>query len=184
MEIIKINKEHLEFVEKYAHYQDLGGYSNLASNDLNKASRYDFQLTGLLGELAFYLYRYGSYDKLRELLDHKYATLRPAGKGDDGFDDQVTHNGTTRFIDIKSSHVVNADKIPRLNLIVPERELHQKMIYIAAFTIGETRNTVDEVALVGWAANEDIIKKWFYDPKKYCVPVFNLRNLSSLKKIL
>lgn len=183
MENIKISKKEKDFVKKYANYQNLGGFSNLSSNDLKKASRYDFQLTGLYGEVAWYLYRYNSYDKLKDLLEYKYINLN-FGKGDGGEDDKITHNGITRLIDIKSSYITNLDKISRLNLIIPEKEFHKNIIYVCAFTIGETRENIDEVYLAGWTPNEDVTQKWFYDPKKYCVKIPNLRNLSSLKKIL
>src|SRR5271157_1159154 len=116
METITITQEHRDFIAQYAPNQDIGGFSNLSKQDLGKATRHDFQLTGIAGELGFYLYRYGNYDKLKSLLDQKFVELRPARKGDDGLDDIITHNGTTRYIDIKSSHVVNKDKIPYLNL--------------------------------------------------------------------
>ena len=87
MEIIKINKEHKEFIAEYGEYQNIGGLSNLSSSDLKKSSRLGFQYTGLYGELAWYIHRYGSYDKLKKLLDFKFANLRPANKGDGGEDD-------------------------------------------------------------------------------------------------
>lgn len=184
METIKITQEHRDFVTKYAPGQDIGGFSNLASKDLGKASRLDFQYTGIYGELAWYLYRYGNYDKLKNLLEYKFAILRPTKKGDNGFDDEITHNGMTRFIDIKSSHVKDINKITNLNLVIPEREYHEKMIYVCAFTIGPNRERVEEVILAGWCANEQVTKKWFYDPSKYCVPISDLRKLLALKKIL
>jgi hypothetical protein len=183
MEIINITKEHQDFVKQYAPNQDIGGFSNLSSSDLNKSSRLGFQYTGIFGELAWYLYRYASLDKLQKLLEYKFAELRPTNTGDGGFDDVVTHNNFTRLIDIKSSHTT-LEKIPSLNLIVPEREYHQKMIYVAAFTLGSTRQDVSQVVLAGWCANEHISQRWFYDPNKYCMPVSKLKNLSSLKKIL
>ena len=184
MEVIKITQEHRDFVSNYAPGQDIGGFSNLASKDLNKATRLDFQYTGIYGELAWYIYRYGSYDKLKNLLEYKFNVLRPNKKGDNGFDDEVTHNGLTRFIDVKSSHVGDVEKIQRLNLVIPEREYHDHMIYVCAFTAGKSRENVDEVVLAGWCANEHVNKRWFYDPSKYCVPVSDLRKLSALKKIL
>ena len=153
MEVIKITQEHRDFVAEYAPKQTIGGFSNLSKDDLSKATRHDYQITGIMGELAFALYRYGNYDKLKALLDQKYRELRPARKGDNGLDDIITHNSTTRYIDIKSSHVSNIDKIMHLNLVVPEREYHQKMIYVAAFTIGNNRQEVKEVVLAGWPVN-------------------------------
>lgn len=184
MEIIQITQEHRDFIAQYAPNQDIGGFSNLSTHDLGKATRHDFQLTGIAGELAWYLYRYGTYDKLKKLLDQKFAELRPQRKGDNGLDDIITHNGTTRYVDIKSSHVTNHDKISRLNLVIPEREFHQQMIYVCAFTVGQDRSNVEEVVLAGWCANEHVHKRWKYDPNKYCVPVDELRDLTILKKIL
>jgi hypothetical protein len=184
MEIINIQPEHLQFIEKYAPQQDIGGFSNLATADLSKATRLDYQLTGIAGELAWYLYRYHSLEKLGKLLDFKFETLRPTRKGDDGYDDKITHNSKTRLVDIKTSHVVDEKKIPRLNLVIPEREFHKDMIYVCAFSVGKTRREIEKVILAGWCANEHVTKRWAYDPNKYCVPVEDLRNLDILKKIL
>lgn len=184
METIEIIEAYRPFVEEYAEKQTIGGFSNLAPTDLGKASRLDYQKTALYGELAWALYRYGNYEKLQALLDQKFAELRPQRKGDEGLDDIITHNGTTRYIDIKSSHVSDPDKIPFLNLVIPEREFHQKMIYVCAFTVGPDRSHVEEVVLAGWCANEHVHKRWKYDPNKYCVPVDDLRDLAILKKIL
>ena len=186
-EVIKINQEHKDFILKYAPGQDIGGFSNLSPDDLKKSSRLGFQYTGIYGELAWYIYRYGSYQKLGELLDFKFKNLRPAKKGDDGFDDKVEKNGLTRLIDIKSTHVSDKEWIPKLNLIIPEREYHKNMIYVCAFTVGNDSNdrlNVNEVILSGWCANEHVVNRWSKDPKKYAVPVSNLKKLSVLKKIL
>lgn len=185
--LIKITQEHKEFVEKYAPGQDIGGFSNLSSDDLKKSSRLGFQYTGIYGELAWYIYRYGSYDKLGELLEFKINNLRPTKQGDGGFDDQVTYKNLTRLIDIKSTHVSDKFWIPKLNLVIPEREFHEKMIYIGAFTIGKDSNdrlNIDEVLLAGWCANEHVSARWTKDPKKYAVRVPDLKNLDLLKKIL
>jgi hypothetical protein len=187
MEVIEINQEHKDFVAKYAPGQDIGGFSNLSVTDLKKSSRLGFQYTGIYGELAWYLYRYGNYEKLRRLLEHKFETLRPAHQGDGGFDDQITHNGFTRLIDIKTTHIVDEEQIFKLNLVIPEREYHINMIYICAFTIGENKSdrlNVDRVILAGWCANEGVVNRWHIDPNKYAVTVNHLRNLSALKKIL
>lgn len=184
MELVNLSQEHRDLVANYAPKYTLGGYSNLSKDDLNKATRHDFQLGGIAAEVGWYLYRYGNYDKLQKLLDFKYEYLRPLRKGDDGLDDSITHNGNTRKIDIKSSHTVDIDRIQYLNLVIPEREFHQQMIYVAAFTIGPSRENIQQVALAGWCGSEDVHKRWKYDPKKYCVPVNELRNLEVLKKIL
>jgi hypothetical protein len=187
MENIVITPEHRQFVSQYAAKFDIGGFSNLPASDLNKASRLDFQYTGIYGELAFYLYRYGSYDKLHKLLQHKFETLRPIKKGDGGFDDCVSHNGLTRFIDIKTTHISDETQIPRLNLVIPEREYHPKMIYICAFALGidkQDRQNVNKVILAGWCATENISQRWRIDPNKYAVSVNDLRPLTSLKKVL
>lgn len=187
MEVIKINQEHRDFVAKYAPGQDIGGFSNLSSSDLKKSSRLGFQYTGIYGELAWYIYRYGDYSKLGELLDYKFANLRPTKQGDGGFDDKITHNGFTRLVDVKSTHVTDKEWISKLNLVIPEREYHENMIYVCAFTVGpssEDRLNVNEVILTGWVANEHVVDKWVKDPKKYAVKVPNLKKLPALKKIL
>jgi hypothetical protein len=184
MQTISITPEHYEFVAQYAPKQDIGGFSNLSAHDLNKATRHDYQITGVLGELSWYLFRYGNYNKLQALLDQKHQELRPLHKGDGGLDDIITYNGYTRKIDIKSSHVTDIDKISHLNLVIPEREFHTNMIYVCAFTVGPNRTQVEEVVLAGWCVNEDVHKRWRYDPHKYCVPVPELRKLEVLQKIL
>jgi hypothetical protein len=181
---IKINEDLINLTEKYAIQQDIGGYSNLATIDLAKATRLDYQYTALYGEGAWYLYRYQSLEKLGKLLDYKFETLRPTRKGDDGYDDKIIHNSKTRLVDVKTSHVTDEKKIPRLNLVIPEREFHKDMIYVCAFSIGKTRREIEKVILAGWCANEYVTKRWPYDPNKYCVPVEDLRNLDILKKIL
>ncbi len=182
MKIIDINKEHISFVESQAPRLDIGGFSNLATNDLSKASRLEYQYTGLYGELAWYLYRYKDHKKLKELLDYKYENCRKNGIGDSGFDDSISSNDKTRFVDIKTSHVKSIEKIPYLNLVIPQREYHENMIYVCAFSIGENRKEVNKVAIAGWCINEDIKERWKYDTNKYCVKVNDLRPLIKIEK--
>jgi hypothetical protein len=181
---ITFTKEHLEFAKIYAEKQTIGGFSNLASSDLKKASRYAFQITGVLSEAAFYIHRYGSIDKLKSLLDLKFETLRPAKKGDGGFDDSTTIDKKTRLIDIKGSHVEDREKIKRLNLVIPEREFHQNMIYVCAFTVGKSREAPNCAILQGWVFNEDVKDRWYYDQNKYCVAVPKLKDMKELDRYL
>jgi hypothetical protein len=179
--MIKVNVEkHMNFIREYAEKQNIGGFSNLRKADLAKASRYDYQITGLSGEVAWYLARHGSIDKLKELLDFKYDTLRPAKKGDGGFDDSIIINGLDRKIDIKTSFVEDEMRIKKLNLVVSPRELHEDMVYIAGFSVGKTRDNPEYVCLAGWCFNEDVKDKWGYDPGKFCVKLKNLYTLDSL----
>lgn len=181
---IPISKQDLEFVCKYAERQTIGGYSNLSKSDLSKASRNEFQWTGISAESAWYTYRYGNYDKLRELLDFKFNNLRPQRKGDGGFDDSITYNDKTRLIDIKASHIENTKRIQYLNLIIPRREFHLNSIYLCAFTVGKTRTEIEKVILQGWVFNEDVHKKWPIDPNKFCVPVKELRPMEEMEQYL
>ena len=71
---IALNQEHIKFIEGRAPSLDIGGFSNLKKNDLSKASRLDYQYTGLYGELAWYMYRYGNYEKFKNILDFKQAS--------------------------------------------------------------------------------------------------------------
>lgn len=183
--MIEINvKEHMDFIQKYAKKQTIGGLSNLSNFDLKKASRESFQITGVAGEVSWYLYRYGNIDKLKSMLDYKFETLRPERKGDDGFDDSITYNNKTRFVDIKTSHTIDEDRIKYLNLIIPKREWHQNMIYIAAFTVGKDRENIDKVVLAGWKFNEYIHKKWSYDENKLCVPFSDLSDMKDLNEYI
>ena len=184
---IKADKQYDEVINKYANHFTLGGFSNLNKSDLGKASRNSFQKTGLYGEVYWSIYRYGSIDKLVALLDKKVEVLVPlfgtsASRGDGGEDDSITSNGRTRLVDIKTSHCENKERIQYLNLVIPERELHKNMVYVAAFTIGKTREAVDEVVLAGWCVSEDITKRWGVDPKKWCVPTKDLRDMSELEE--
>lgn len=183
MEVVEIRQEHRDLVSKYAIKQTIGGFTNLSSSDIKKATREHFQYTGLYGEAAWHTFRYGNLNKLRDLLDMKYEVCRENGIGDGGYDDHITKNGHTRIIDIKSSHR-EANDVHRLNLIVPKREYHENTIYVAAFTIGKDRINVDSVILAGWVNNERVIKPWRQDePDKKCVPVSELRDINILKKI-
>jgi hypothetical protein len=186
---ISINAKYYKFINKYATHFTLNGFSNLSKQDLGKASRKEFQFTGLYSELAFYLHRYGSIDKLEAILDEKVKVLIPlfgtaASRGDGGYDDSITSNGKTRLVDIKGSHCENKERIQYLNLVIPERELHKNMVYVAAFTIGKTREAVDEVLLAGWCITEDITKRWKIDPKKWAVPVSELRDMGELEQYI
>jgi len=180
MKKIELKNKYNDFINEYAKKQTIGGYSNLSKLDLEKASRLEFQFTAVQGELSWYIYRYGNYDKLKDLLDHKFQTLRPASKGDGGFDDSITHNNKTRLVDIKTSHCESVERIKYLNLIIPQREFHKNMIYVCAFSIGKSRDDVDSVILAGWCINEDIHRRWAYDNSKYCVPVNELRDMAEL----
>jgi hypothetical protein len=181
--MIKINvkNKYADFLSEYSKKLDLGGFSNLASDDLSKASRHDFQTTGLIGEAAFFEYRYGSINKLKSNLDQKLEHYYRTGKGDNGFDDSITYKEKTRFVDVKTSHTENEEKIQYLNLVVPQREMHKNMIYVAAFTIGKSRTDIDDVILAGFSFNEDITKRWKYDDTKWCVPVKDLRDMKKLE---
>jgi hypothetical protein len=184
---VPITDEHKATVLKYSPNQDIGGVSRLDPADLAKSSRLGFQHTGIYGELAWNLYRRGNTDELVKMLEHKFATLRPARKGDDGEDDTITHNGKTRKVDIKTSHITDEAQIPKLNLVIPEREYHTDMIYVAAFTIGNSKDdrlNIDRVILAGWIRNEDVKDRWRYDTKKFAVKVPDLKELATLKRIL
>lgn len=177
---VTIQEEHLKFVETRAPSLDIGGFSNLKTKDLTKASRLDYQYTGLYGELAWYIHRHGNYDKFKEVLDYKFISCRKNNIGDSGFDDSITHNSKTRLIDIKSTHIEDEGRIKFLNLIIPPREYHNNMIYVCAFTIGKNRRQIDKVILAGWEINECITEKWKYDDSKFCVPVPKLRPMKEL----
>jgi len=181
---VKVNEQISSFVKFQAPRFDIGGMSNLGQNDLNKASRLDFQYTGLYGESAWYQQRYGSLTKLSSLLDYKYETFTNTGKGDEGEDDSLIINGEARKVDIKTSHVIDPDRIRSLNLIVPMRELHKDMIYISAFTVGPERTNVEKVLFAGWVFNEDIKDRFHYDESKFAVKVKDLRPISTLLKVL
>ena len=184
---IEIKPEHIELVSKYSPHQTIGGVSRLDPEDLAKSSRLGFQHTGIYGELAWHLFRRGNTDELVKTLEHKFATLRPGRKGDEGEDDTITHNNITRKVDIKTSHITDEEQIPKLNLVIPEREYHTNMIYVAAFTIGNSKDdrlNIDRVILAGWCINENVKDRWRYDDKKFAVRVPDLKPLSSLKRIL
>ena len=180
--MIKINVKNKfnDFLEEYSKKLDLGGFSNLASDDLGKASRKDFQITGILGEIAVSMYRYGNIDQIKINLDEKLKHYYKTGLGDNGRDDIVIYNNKTRFLDVKASHTTSEEKINYLNLIVPQREYHKNMIYVAAFTLGKSRTEIDDVILAGFCFNEDIHKRWQYDNSKWCVPVSELRKMEEL----
>lgn len=184
MIVIDVKDKYKDFIEEYSKKLDLGGFSNLAKNDLQKASRESFQKTGLYGEAAHFQYRYGSIDKLRSNLDKKLEHYYKTGKGDSGADDILTFNNKTRYIDVKTSHITDKAKIQYLNLVVPQREMHENMIYICAFAYGKDRENVEEVILSGWCINEDITQKWAYDANKWAVKVKDLRGMEELEKYL
>lgn len=180
---IEITKEQKELVKEFAEKQNIGGFSNLAQRDLKKATRLDFQYTGLYGEAAWYQYRYGTIEPLRIILNSKFENLRPKKKGDGGFDDSIIIDNETRFLDIKSSHVEDESKIERLNLVIPQRELHDKMIYVAAFVIGPDRQNATHVDIRGWCKNEDVKDRWHYDREKWCVKLINLKDVVLIKNL-
>lgn len=182
MEIIEITDKHRKVVAEYAPKQTIGGLTNLSSFDIAKATRQDFQYTGIYGEIAWHEFRYGNLEKLIETLDLKFKELRPLRKGDDGIDDLLTFRNVTKKIDIKTTHWKTED-INHLNLIVPKREYHENTIYVAAYTVGGNRQAPDKIILAGWANNERVTKIWRTDePDKKCVPVSELRNISLLKQ--
>lgn len=184
MKEIEITQDHQDFVAIHSPDLDIGGFSNLNNDDLSKASRLDYQYTGLYGELAWYMYRYNSTNKLKDLLNIKLNTCKKAGIGDNGYDDSITSNNKTRLVDIKTSHITDINKINNLNLIIPPRELHTNMIYICAFSIGKNRRNVNKVILSGWCINEDIKDKWKYDTNKFCVPVLKLRDMTTIDQYI
>lgn len=183
---IKIDKKYNSFIEEYSKKLTLNGFSNLSKNDLAKNSRTDYQKTGLFGEAAFFIYRYGNIDKLKINLDNKLEHYFKSGEGDAGKDDQINYNGKIRYIDVKSSHCQDEERIKYLNLIIPEREIHrdQKMIFIAAFTIGEERSNIDRVVLAGWVYGEDVLDRWSIDKSKWAVKVRNLTDMNELNKFI
>jgi hypothetical protein len=181
MEIINLPKDVIEFINSQGSRFDIGGFSNLNKNDLNKATRHDYQLVGLGGEASWFLRRDGNIERWKKMLDMKYAHWEKTGKGDDGIDDIFYQDGIRKGIDVKTSHVEDIKKIQYLNLIIPKREFHDNRIYVAAFTIGPARNNFKHVALVGWIASHEIDDKllWKGDPsgKKYGIPMSKLHKL-------
>jgi len=184
MKKIVITNEHKQIVKEYAPGLDIGGFSNLSKADLNKSSRLEYQYTGLYGELAWYIYRYGEVgvDKFIATQTVKNSTIKP-GQGDGGYDDRIQFD-ISRLIDVKASHVIEESKIQYLNLVIPPRELHNDSLYIAAFTIGKDRINVDEVVLAGYVLSENVKDKWKYDNYKFAVAVKNLSNLDELNEKL
>ena len=181
---VLLNQDHFKLIEARAPSLDIGGFSNLKKQDLSKASRLDYQYTGLYAELAWYIHRYGNSEKFKNVLDFKFATCRKNNVGDSGFDDSITHNNKTRFLDVKATHVEDEGRIKFLNLVIPQREFHQNMIYVCAFTVGKDRRNVEKVVLSGWAITEDVHKKWPYDNMKYCVPIADLRDIKELDEYI
>lgn len=184
MIVIPVDQEIKDLVEQYSPQQDLGGFSNLKKADLSKASRLEFQFTGLYGEAAWYRYHYNNLEPLKQLLDQKNLEYQNSKKGDNGKDDVITVKGITRYLDVKTTHVDDINKIKRLNLVIPPRELHSQQVYVAAFTVGSTkdRDSVTDVVLAGWCLTEDVKERWVYDPVKWAVKVPALRNVKSLIK--
>jgi hypothetical protein len=183
---IVIDEKYNSFIEEYSKKLDLGGYSNLNKTDLGKSSRRDFQKTGLFCELSWNLHRYGNIDLMHSRLDNKLEHYKKSGKGDNGVDDTISYQGKERIIDIKGSHCQDAERIKYLNLIIPQRERHenQKMIFIAAFTIGTDRSTIDKVVLAGWTYGEDVVSRWRVDESKWAVEVRNLSDMKELEKFI
>lgn len=182
MEVIQVTEAHKKIVEEYAPKQTIGGLTNLSNHDIAKATRQDFQYTGIYGEIAWHEFRYGKLDHLIETLDMKYKELRPKRKGDDGIDDLLTFRNITKKIDIKATHW-KTENIDHLNLIVPKREYHENTIYVAAYTIGNSRQDPEKIILAGWANNERVTKIWRADePDKRCVPVSELREMKLLRQ--
>jgi len=187
MEIIPVTEKLTKFVASQAPRFDLGGFSNLKKADLGKSSRLGFQYTGLYGESAWYIYRYASLRKLKDLLDYKFDNYTKTGKGDGGEDDNLRFEGHDRLVDIKSSHITDFSQVRSLNLVIPPRELHENMIYVAAYTLGTdktNREKVDQVILAGWCLNEEVTDRWGYDPAKYAVQVNKLHPMHELNKAL
>jgi hypothetical protein len=181
---VEIDKQYSDFIYKYADKLTLNGFSNLSSSDLKKASRNEYQYTGLYGEVAWNVYRFGSIELMQNRLDIKIDNYYKTGQGDGGFDDCIEHKGKKRNLDIKTSHCNDSERIKYLNLIIPQREWHEQMIYIAAFSVGKDRKNVDKVILAGWCITEDIHKKWSFDNTKWCVPVTELRDMKDLDKYI
>lgn len=191
MKIIQVTDHMKKFVASMAPRDDLGGYSNLNKNDLGKASRLDFQYTGLFGEIAWWTWKYGdvpeTYERLRKLKDRKYDTYVKTGKGDDGEDDTFTLvDGTTLLVDVKTTHTTSLDKVQTLNLVIPPRELHAQSVYVAAFTIASSsqRQSPEAVAFPGWVRTCDVSKRWTIDPKKWAVRVPDLFPFKKLNQFL
>lgn len=181
---IKIDDKYKSFLDEYSTKLDIGGRSNLSNSDLAKASRKEYNYTGLYGELIYRLFMYGTADDLPSIIDKKIEHYNATGLGDNGKDDEITYKNYTRIVDIKSSHTENENRIKNLNLIIPSNEYHpnQKMIFVAAFTVGKKRMEVEKAILAGFSYTEDIFRKWKFDKSKFCVEVKELRDMMRLKE--
>ena len=182
---VQIDPKYLPLVENYAAKLDLGGRSNLSSSD--SSARQLVMSSNIRVSLVKSPIVSGYMDTPMIFFHssmYKLAHYEKTGQGDNGRDDEITYNGFTRFVDVKSSHTNDIRRIKNLNLIVPENEFHEKQIYIAAFTLGSSRIKIDQVILAGFCYSEDLWRKWPIDRSKFCVPVTELRDMERLKKKL
>lgn len=180
MIIIPVDSIINDLVKEYAPKFDLGGRSNLSALDLAKASREDYQYTGLFGELAWYRHRYGEpgIQKWKEWADFKLNR----GTGDNGEDDNITFRGTARLLDVKTSWAASIERVKQLCCVVAPKELHDNMVYVQAFAIGSERQKINDVVLAGWCLNEDLKEPWYFDKSKFAVRFERLTPPENLTK--
>lgn len=184
MIIISIDQEIRDFAAHWAPIDTINGFSNLSSDDLAKATRVEYNYTGLFGEAGWYRWRYGTdgLKKLHSFKEIKAEVWRTERKGDGGEDDRITFRGTPRFLDVKTTHIKSASDAARMNLVVAPGELHPNMVYVAAFAVGPNRQNATEVVLAGWCLNEDLKERFFADPVKFAVKVRKLTPIENLSK--
>lgn len=185
MIVIQVDDEIREFVTRWAPVDTVNGFSNLSKEDLGKATREEYQFTGLYGEAAWYRWRHGAagLQKLNALKEIKTEVWKTEKKGDGGEDDRIAlRDGVERLLDVKTSY---QGKYPleRLNLVVPKKEFHEGTVYVAAFIQGHSRKEIEQVAIAGWCLSDDVkLHLWRYDTAKYGVPVPRLTPIESISK--
>lgn len=154
-QIISLDSLQLDLCRAYAKNCNTQGFSNALnrSQRKNKTENLNYQIRGLVGNLAGCVFFYGekvgveAFCALRNKID-----LTPH-RGDDGTDIPGLP------IDIKTSKTPEKKDMMKMRLIVPKNEIHDNTFYVCCLlphSFDENTSTSLDVHICGWRHTDNL----------------------------
>jgi hypothetical protein len=154
----------MELVNQAAGWYCKGGKSSYQREDRN-GNRFSDQQRGIMGELAYHVYHFGTEDGFFE---HKRDTRH------DGTDRGMDVPGL--WLDVKTSTIPELGAIQGYNLLVSKDEHKPATTYVQACVLWHSETCAD-VHLVGWAVGDELRLGMHKGDEKWIRPIRRLHRL-------